>query len=149
MSIPTCLAVNEVTLLGLIATEYVLDRTRHHVVDTRHTVCRRGTLVEDKGRMTLARSDTLVERIVSVPLSENLSCQTGQVEALVFGEFLAHCCIWFFIYFNCSKRSLIAAILASASAFLARSLATTFSGAELTKRSFESFFITLAKKPSR
>ncbi len=42
----------------------------------------------------------------------------------------------------------MAAIFASASACLARSLATTFSGADYTKRSFESFFITLARNPS-
>lgn len=51
-------------------------------------------------------------------------------------------------YFRASSCSRSAAILASASACLARSLATTFSGADCTKRSFESFFITEARKPS-
>ena len=51
-------------------------------------------------------------------------------------------------YFKAASCSLRAAILASASACLARSLATTFSGADCTKRSFESFFITEARKPS-
>ncbi len=52
------------------------------------------------------------------------------------------------VYFNASSCARIAAILASVSACLARSLATTFSGAEETKRSFESFFITEARNPS-
>ncbi len=51
-------------------------------------------------------------------------------------------------YFSAASCSRIAAILASVSACLARSLATTFSGADCTKRSLESFFITLARNPS-
>lgn len=51
-------------------------------------------------------------------------------------------------YFKAASCSRRAAIFASASACLARSLATTFSGADCTKRSFESFFITEARKPS-
>ena len=50
--------------------------------------------------------------------------------------------------FNAASCSRIAAIFASASAFLARSLSTTAAGADCTKRSFESLRSTLCRKPS-
>ena len=51
-------------------------------------------------------------------------------------------------YLSAASCSFRAAIFASASACLARSLATTFSGADCTNRSLESFFITEARNPS-
>ena len=51
--------------------------------------------------------------------------------------------------FNAASCSRIAAIFASASAFLARSLSTTAAGADCTKRSFESLRSTLLINNSR
>ncbi len=77
---------------------------------------------------------------------------------LTFGQPLAACCLplascarcqppgYLSSAASCSRR---AAIFASASACLARSLATTFSGADCTKRSLESFFMTEARNPSQ
>lgn len=50
--------------------------------------------------------------------------------------------------FNAASCSRIAAIFASASAFLARSFSTTAAGADCTKRSFESLRSTLCRNPS-
>ena len=51
-------------------------------------------------------------------------------------------------YLRAESCSLIAAIFASASRFLFCSFSTTWAGADDTKRSLESFFITVARKPS-
>ena len=72
VSIPTCLAVYAVTLLCLVTAENVLDGTSHNVVNTWHTVCRRGTFEEDKCWRTLACFDTFCKSILLVPLSQNL-----------------------------------------------------------------------------
>ena len=46
VGIPSGFAVNEETLLCLVAAEYVLNRAGHHMVDSRFAVGRRGAVVE-------------------------------------------------------------------------------------------------------
>ena len=84
--VPSGLAVHEVSLLGLVAAEDVLDRAGHDVVDARHAVCRRGTFVEDEGRVPFAGRDAFVECVVGVPLVQHLGGEACQVEPFVLLE---------------------------------------------------------------
>ena len=87
VGVPSGLAVHEISLLGLVSAEDILDRAGHDVVDARHAVGRRGALVEYEGGMALAGRDTLVERVVRIPLAEHVGGDAGQVEAFILLEF--------------------------------------------------------------
>ena len=90
VGIPSRLAMDKKSLLSLVATEYVLYRPSHHVVNPRHPVGRGRSLVKNKGRMTLTRFDTLMKGILPVPLTEHLGGCPRQVQPLVFRKFLTH-----------------------------------------------------------
>ena len=86
--IPTRLTVHEVALLRLETAEYILDGTRHNMVDTWSTVSRRRSLVEHKCRMALAGCYALVKGVVLGPVCQHLVGNTSKVETLVFVKFL-------------------------------------------------------------
>ena len=81
--VPTRLAVYAVALLCLVAAEDILDGTSHYVVNTRHTICRRGTFVEDKRWRTFACLDTFGKSILLVPFGKYLVGNSLQIEVFI------------------------------------------------------------------
>ena len=75
----------------LEATESILDASCHNVVYARHTVCRRWTLKKDKRRCAFALRHTLCEKIVLIPLVQNLLVYLRQVKLVIYRKFLFHC----------------------------------------------------------
>ena len=90
VGIPTGLTHHLKSLHGLVTAENILDGASHYVVNTRHTVGRGGTLVEYKRRTTFAGFQTLMKKILLIPLIQNLLVDFREVEMRIFGEFLAH-----------------------------------------------------------
>ena len=72
MSIPTCLALHLEALHRLETAEYILNRTSHHVMNTRHAIGRRGSLVEDKRRMAFTCGHRFNKDVFGVPIFQNL-----------------------------------------------------------------------------
>ena len=72
VSIPSCLALHLEALHRLETAEYILNRTSHYVMNTRHTIGRRGTLVEDKRRMALTCGHRFNKDVFGVPILQNL-----------------------------------------------------------------------------
>ena len=73
--VPARLAAYLITLHGLEAAERILDRTRHNVVNTRHTVRRRRTFEEQELRMSFPRTHTLLKQLFCFPLRQHLTAQ--------------------------------------------------------------------------
>ena len=72
VSIPSGLALHLEALHRLETAEYILDRTSHYVMNTGHTIGRRGTLVEDKRRMTFTCGHRFNKDVFGVPILQNL-----------------------------------------------------------------------------
>jgi hypothetical protein len=70
VGVPTGPTRNESSLHGLVTTEEVLVDARPHVVQTRHSVCRWRTLVEDPRRCALAVLHRAREDIIGLPTRE-------------------------------------------------------------------------------
>ena len=87
VGIPASLAVHKETALRLVTADNILDRAGHHVVDARTAVGRGRPLVKHERGVSLARGYAFAERILSVPLFQNLLCDPGQVQPLVLVEF--------------------------------------------------------------
>ncbi len=86
VSVPSRFAVHQIPLLSLVAADHVLDGAGHDMVNAGHSVGRGGTLVKNECGMALACRDTLVERIVGVPLLQNLLRHLRQIETFVLVE---------------------------------------------------------------
>ena len=77
--VPTGFTAHLIALHRLETAERVLDRTCHHVVNTRHTVRRRGTFEEQELRMSLTGADTLLKQVFFFPFCQHLFAQRRQV----------------------------------------------------------------------
>ncbi len=88
VGVPTRLALHLITLHGLVAAECILDSTRQYVMNTRHTVCRGGSLKEQELRVSLACRDTLVEQVFFLPVCQHLAAQFRQIQLFVLVKFL-------------------------------------------------------------
>ena len=85
--IPSGLAMNEETTLRFVTTDYILNGTGHHMVNTRTAIGRGRSLIKHEGRMSFACRYTFPERIVGVPLFQNFLCDLGQIQPLVLAKF--------------------------------------------------------------
>ena len=90
VSVPSSLALHMETLHRLVAAEQILYGACHHVVDARHTVCRRRTLIKHKRRMSLADFHTFRKNLFCVPFFQNLLIDVGEVESIIFLKFILH-----------------------------------------------------------
>ena len=88
--VPSGLTLHLISFHGLVATESILDGTRHHVVDARHTVCRGRTFIKHKRRTPFTFRHTLGEHIVFIPFFQHFLVHLGKVELGIFSKFLAH-----------------------------------------------------------
>ena len=55
VGIPACTAVYLEAALGLVPADGILDGTRHNMVNTRHSVCRRRSLEENELRSAFSK----------------------------------------------------------------------------------------------
>ena len=83
VGVPSCLAIHLESLHRLVTAEYVLDGTRHHVVNTRVSVGRRRTFKEYERGAALAFCHTAVEQVLLVPHLEHLFIGGEEVQTAV------------------------------------------------------------------
>jgi hypothetical protein len=67
MGVPSGFALHAETLHGFETAENILNGTRHHVVDARHTVSGGGTLEEDEGGAPFASFHTCFKEVAAIP----------------------------------------------------------------------------------
>ena len=79
MGVPSGLAIHEITLLSLVAAEYVLNRAGHHMVDARFAVGRWGAVVEYERGMPLGKLLPFLKCLVLFPKLANLLANLGHV----------------------------------------------------------------------
>ena len=60
------------------------------MVNTRHTIGRRRSLIEHKRGVPLSRFQTLMEDVSLLPSLQYLFIDRRQIEGSIFGKFLAH-----------------------------------------------------------
>ena len=96
VGIPTCLTLHLEALHCLVAAEHVLDGTCHHMVNTRHTVCRGRTLIEHKRGASLTFGHTLGKHILLIPGLQHLFVDIREVQLAILGKFLTHIlCVYY------------------------------------------------------
>ena len=71
MCVPTGLSLYKISALSLETAECVLDSSGHHVVDTRHTVCRRRSLKEYEFLGTLSCLKAIFKALFCFPFLKN------------------------------------------------------------------------------
>src|SRR5690606_21580377 len=84
MSIPTTFALHLVAFEGFIAAEDILDRSRHNVVDARHSVGRGRPFVKRIWLICWAVADTLFKDVFRFPPFQYFAANFGQVQLLIF-----------------------------------------------------------------
>ena len=90
MGVPSCLAVNLVSLHRLVSVESVLNGACKHMVNSRMSVSRGRPLEEYELWTSFTFIYSLVEHVVSVPLLKYVFIHLSQIQAIVFGKFLSH-----------------------------------------------------------
>ena len=86
VGVPSCAAAHLPTRLALVAADSILDGTCHHVVDARHTVCRRRAFKENVLGLSLCKLQALLESLVFFPALQHTVSRCNQVESLIFFE---------------------------------------------------------------
>ena len=122
VSIPAGLSFYLKALHGLVTAEYILNRTRHHMVNTRMTVGRRRAFKKDKGRASFTFRHTFMEEVSVIPLFQYFLINFREVQATAFDESFRH--ILFFV-FNAEKIILVPKLVKT---YDMRFLRTLFSG---------------------
>ena len=97
--VPAGFAVHLEAFHRLVTAENILDRAGDDVVDTRHTVGGRRTLVKDERRMSLTDFKTLVENVAVLPLLQHFFIHVREVELGIFGKFLTHISVFSLFFF--------------------------------------------------
>ena len=100
VSVPAGAAAHQVSGLGLVTADGVLDGTRHHMVDARHAVRRRRSLEEDELRRAFPEGERLLERRIALPALQDVVSDAHQIQSLVFFE-----CHYFLANFVSDKDS--------------------------------------------
>ena len=77
MRIPAAFAFNLVAFQGFVATENILYRPRHYVVDARHAISARRPLVKCVGIIRRATAHTFFEDLVVFPKLQYLFARVG------------------------------------------------------------------------
>ena len=92
VGVPTSLAVYLIAFHGLETAERIFNRSREHVMNARVSVGRWRPFIKDKRGTTLTLTDTTMEKVLTVPLLQNLMIHFRQVERTMFQEFICHYC---------------------------------------------------------
>ena len=90
VGIPASLTLNLKTFHRFEATECILNGTSHHVVNTRHTICRGRTFVKYERRMSLTFCHTAGENIIFIPFLQHFLVHLRKVELRILSKFFAH-----------------------------------------------------------
>ena len=88
MSIPAGLTLDLIAFHCLIAANYILDRTSHHMVDAGHAVGRRRTFIKNKRGTAFADFQTLFKEVGVAPSLKHLFVDVREIETFIFGKFL-------------------------------------------------------------
>ena len=90
MGVPTSFAVDLETLHRFVTAKHILNGTRHHVVNTRVSICRWRSFKENIRGATFTLADAAVEEVGLVPFFQHLFVDGVEVHTTTFGEFLTH-----------------------------------------------------------
>ena len=84
MGVPSGLAADMISGLGLVTADHILNRAGHHMMDARHTVGRRRSLEKHILRRSLPHLKSLVKYILLLPAVQNLGRQARKVQSFIF-----------------------------------------------------------------
>ena len=84
MRIPAGLTGHIVALHGFVAAHQVFQRTRDHMVNARHTISARRTLVKYEWLLSLTHLHTLLKTMLRLPLSQELLLYGRHIQTFIF-----------------------------------------------------------------
>ncbi|CAI8226189.1 MAG: Uncharacterised protein [Flavobacteriaceae bacterium] len=86
VGIPTGFSLDLETFLSFVTAKYVFDRSGHNVMNARHSVGRRRTLVKNKRGMVFSLRNTLVKNLLPFPEIHNFFRNFWQIQTFVLLE---------------------------------------------------------------
>ena len=101
VGVPSRFPLHTVSFQRLEPAENVLDGPRHHVVNARLSVGRRGAFKKHIGLVRGPAVHALLEGVFAVPQLEPLLCEGGKVQGAAFRKFQRHGCVLGVVWVKC------------------------------------------------